>query len=972
VNTCPSDQDLDDFLSGDAVGPVGEHLRGCAHCQEAVDRLSDDGDLRPTVATLADHVWEWDGDPTLASIVERLRRETPLPERHDPDIASFPIGPLLEASDHEEMLGRLGLYDVETEIGRGGMGIVFRARDRTTGRVVALKILHSRENDPKTRRRFIQEVRAAAKVEHDNVVRLYSTSAPEERVPYFAMEYLQGPNLAEMNHQRTRIDPRKAAAIVAQVGDGLQAAHLAGLVHSDVKPANILVDHVTGRAKIGDFGLARLAAEESQLTREGLMRGTPAYLSPEQARGELPPNARSDVYSLGVTLYECLAGEIPFRGEPHRIINQVLHDEPRPPRVFNDAIPRDLETICLKAMAKEPSKRYQTAMAFSDDLRRFLGGEPIQARPVSAFERLWRWCRNNRRIAWLSALAVSLLITLATGSTIAAVWIAREKSNAVEQARLAEVHRGLTLDAFNALIEGVQDKLATRPGTLELRRSLLEVARDGLGKVIREVPGEARTEIDGRTVTALIKLGDIDLILGQTAESRVWFDRASLLAERDSSEKPDSISLRRNLAAAFDRLGDIDHRQNLSKVVNGPYQRSYAIRLGLIAEHPEFPAIRRDLRVSQSKLADAYSASGDFGKARELLDDYLKALLQEPDDDENRLLRLNDRRFIYGRIGRLEQRLGRKAESIASLRKSYAAAETLCKLDPENAESRRQKAFALDYLGLACLKFGDLEEAEKALNEFKDDRASAFQADPENREVQRSLALSHQHLGALATRRDDFERAKSEYLQASRIFDEVATHDPSSVSAHKDRLIILRQLTDMETRRGHFEEAVTWLDRQLEIQAGKSVPPHPDQAGWIDEARFLREVFLLVPRAMKDPRSVGALPPNVENLLLKMRALTLARAGRVGEAAEAAKQLLSIPDTLGEALTAARTYAMIVKFLSQASPEERSRYIVASLEALKRAIDHDPSQATHLEFDELFESIKNEPGFRSLFARDPH
>ena len=188
------------------------------------------------------------------------------------------------------------------------------------------------------------------------------------------MEYLPGPSLAGAIAKRGHIPPREAAELLAQAALGIDAAHQAGLVHSDVKPANILLDPTTGRAKVGDFGLARLETENPSLSREGILPGTPAYLSPEQARGETKPDPRSDIYGLGVTLYECLTGEPPFRGEPHRIIQQVLNDEPTPPRVFDDAIPRDLETICLKAITKDAARRYARAQDLADDLRPVLEG----------------------------------------------------------------------------------------------------------------------------------------------------------------------------------------------------------------------------------------------------------------------------------------------------------------------------------------------------------------------------------------------------------------------------------------------------------------------------------------------------------------------------------------------------------------------------------------------------------------------
>ena len=175
------------------------------------------------------------------------------------------------------------------------------------------------------------------------------------------------------------------------------------MIHRDVKSQNIMLDK-EGQPHLMDFGLAKREASEIAITIEGQILGTPAYMPPEQARGEMSKvDRRSDVYSLGVVLYQMITGELPFRGTTRMLLHQVLHDEPRPPRKLNDRIPRDLETICLKAMAKEPGRRYATAAELGEDLRRFLDDKPIKARPASAFERAWRWCRRNPVLA--SALA---------------------------------------------------------------------------------------------------------------------------------------------------------------------------------------------------------------------------------------------------------------------------------------------------------------------------------------------------------------------------------------------------------------------------------------------------------------------------------------------------------------------------------------------------------------------------------------
>ncbi len=377
---CPSEDDLERFSAGEPSTAVELHLRACERCRSVVDRISNEDTLRDWAASLAASRRDEGEDVALSAIVEALCIGGSMAEWEGGTrpAGSTGVAPRLDPPEAPGDLGTLGPFAVEAEVGRGGVGIVYRARDRRIGRLVALKVLRPELIDDPARRRFVREVRAAALVEHDHVVRVYAASDPSDPIPYLVMEYISGPSLAGEIRVRQRLSPREAAAVVAQAADGLAAAHAAGLVHRDVKPANILIDPVTGRAKVGDFGLARLAAEFPDLTRDGVIAGTPAYLSPEQARGEPDVGPPADVYAMGVTLYECLTGEPPFRGTPHRVIDQILRDEPRPPRALNDAVPRDLETVCLKAMAKETGRRYPSAAELSADLRRWLAGEPIR------------------------------------------------------------------------------------------------------------------------------------------------------------------------------------------------------------------------------------------------------------------------------------------------------------------------------------------------------------------------------------------------------------------------------------------------------------------------------------------------------------------------------------------------------------------------------------------------------------------
>ena len=333
------------------------------------------------------------------------------------------IGLALDAEDETEVVppsennfststGRVfGNYDVLEQIGQGGMGAVYRARQRTLNRVVALKLMlaGSRATEAEIKR-FHTEAKAAATLQHPNVVAIHEVGEHEGQ-HYFSMDYIEGQSLADVIC-RTPLPATRAARYVKIIAEAIHYAHQQGILHRDLKPHNVLID-AQDEPRITDFGLARQINVESDLTLSGAVLGTPSYMPPEQAAGKRREIGRaSDVYSLGAILYDLLTGHPPFRADtPLDTLRQVIDTEPAPPRLVNRKVPRDLETICLKCLAKTPAQRYSSAQELADDLGRFLRQEPIHARPVGSVGRMWRWSRRQPALAGLAG-AVGVLFLL--------------------------------------------------------------------------------------------------------------------------------------------------------------------------------------------------------------------------------------------------------------------------------------------------------------------------------------------------------------------------------------------------------------------------------------------------------------------------------------------------------------------------------------------------------------------------------
>jgi tetratricopeptide (TPR) repeat protein len=514
-------------------------------------------------------------------------------------------------------------YEIVGELGRGGMGVVYKARQVRLNRLVALKMLlagpHAGSHEVI---RFRREAEAAACLQHPNIVQIYEVGEADGR-PYLALEFVEGGSLAA-KLDGTPQPPRSAARFVETLAHAVNAAQCQGIIHRDLKPANVLLGSTTpglslpdeswllaAVPKISDFGLAKRLGDAAGPTHSGAVLGTPSYMAPEQAAGKgKETGPATDVYALGAILYELLTGRPPFKAATALdTAMQVITDDPVPPRRLQPKLPRDLETICLKCLQKDPRRRYPNADALAEDLRRFAADEPIHARPAGRVEVAVKWARRRPATAALIAVSLGAVIALFVLGLVYQIRLERSNTrlaealdSVTEEHDRAQAHLSKALEVVDHMLTHVWDEpLGNSPSVLAMRKRLLQDASDYYQwNLARDDPDPtARRE----TARACFRMAGLHLWLGDSVHAESYGKQAIELQTRLVAEFPNTLEYRHDLSKTYTYLGHTYAMSQQSDRALEAYGKSLSMAEKLLGERSDSTDFRESLARSNLDLA---------------------------------------------------------------------------------------------------------------------------------------------------------------------------------------------------------------------------------------------------------------------------------------------------------------------------------------------------------------------------------
>jgi eukaryotic-like serine/threonine-protein kinase len=807
----------------------------------------------------------------------------------------------------------VGNYEVLSVLGKGGMGVVYKARHRRLNRVVALKMIQNGLQGGSTAiERFLLEAQVVAALQHPGIIQIFEIGEHLGR-PYLCLEYVEGQDLlSSLKGQPWAAKP--AAELVASLCEAMQYAHENRVLHRDIKPSNILLDS-KNRGKISDFGIARMLEANDSATVDGAVVGTPSYMPPEQARGDTAAiSARSDVYSLGAVLYQIVTGRAPFVSDSVlETLEQVVHCDPLQPRVLKPDLPIDLESICMKALQKDPDNRYQSCADLASDLRRYLRGEAVLARPIGRWQLLARWCRHNPWIAWPTAVAsffvvataiVSLAawqITASQANTIAAerdeaneqrkeadkqkLIANQQQAMADEKSELAIKQANLALQNIQFFLTDIDTKLSHQSGTNGIRLEMLE----SISKKWDELDLEMVGGIRGKAIPTLMRVRHhIALAFSQldrVKDADNEFTKLEKVARERIVLKEGIDAARLNLAKIL-MTGSLIQRQ-VDNVIGaeGKLVEAQNIVQGIIKQpkpddtatdlnevHQVLSAIHQNLGTEYLRQGRVEDAAIAFAKSVESNQAVLENIESQPGytnlEPSVRASQTSELKCAIdkGTIGLayVLLRLGKTDEAIAKYDIAIAGRRSELKKNPLGYRNQTELAQQLSLYGRSLLWIRRVDEAVPILNEAVKLCNEALGSDPEKAELKRALASSLFAMGTLRDLQGNPDEALGHFERSRGLRADLYKSSPDSKNgvnlmrseARVGNSKVAKELSD-EFGQATKPNAEAHLDRACALAQAARALQGDEHAAFIDEAltsleRSIAEGYMDPFRVSKD------------------------------------------------------------------------------------------------------------------------
>lgn len=725
-------------------------------------------------------------------------------------------------------------FEIQAELGRGGMGIVYRAKQISANRAVALKVVRNDQLDllPAKARadalgRFTTEAHAAASLQHDNIVSVYEVGEVPSAIPggtplhYYAMRFVQGESLFDLVREGP-LENRRAANFIQKIARALQAAHDQGILHRDIKPHNVMIERASERPLLTDFGLAKIVDSGNSMTYSGQVMGTPSYMSPEQAVDAAQVTPAADQYSLGATLYHLLTGRPPFvASSVPETIRQILDKQPVGLRELNSSVHRDLETICLKSIQKDPLRRYPCCQDFAEDLQRYLDGVPIVARPVSRAERVLRWCRRNPGMATMigsvALLALSTLLAIVLGyrNTSAAL--------AVSESRLEKA-----LQVVDELFVRVsEDELLNEPGMQPLRRELLEKALKHYQYFLSE--SQDRGKVADEVAAAHYRVGMIQQLTGHADAAEKELEEARTQQEALLKQTPERVQRLKAYSDTLNALGGLfnsQHRQQDSMQMFEASAESRNRLAELARDNLEYQrlACNAEMNLGVAKITQGDLQDGLIA-VRNAQERRLKLLEVHPDDPK---LRRDLARGWYS-MGKFELEQQDFESASEHFESAVSEFRKLLSRDARSLNLRFDCSVALRLLGVTLSELGEDDRATSAYEEAFRLAQKLYDSNPDVSTYKTQLAVLAMNLGSNYEAQKDFVRAEQAWQDALRLERELLVATPDDADVRGDVATCLGAIGDLAMDRGDDDAALKAYEEALPMlrSLAAQIPDNP-------------------------------------------------------------------------------------------------------------------------------------------------